>query len=204
MLEDKIRSFQGRKAKVLGHAEVSKYAVVLPLVAQDEEIYVVFEKRAATLKWQPGEICFPGGRMEPDDRGTRASAIRETCEELGLIPDDIEIIAPLDVMVHPGNFIIVPYLAYIKDRSKICLNYQEVERLLFVPLSFLIETEPEVHNVSVRMFMEEDFPFDLIPQGRNYPLRTGSYMQYFYFWEGEVIWGMTSRILQHFLDLLTS
>ncbi len=201
---DKIRSFKGRKAKVLGHAEVSKYAVLVPLIAEDEDYYVVFEKRAATLKWQPGEICFPGGRMEPDDRGTKASAIRETCEELGLDPEDIEVIAPLDVMVHPGNFIIVPYLAFINDRSKINPNHQEVERLLYVPLSFLMNTEPQQHNVSVRMFMEEDFPFELIPHGKNYPMRTGSYMQYFYFWEGEVIWGMTSRILQHFLDLLKS
>lgn len=202
MLEDKIRSLQGRRAKLLGHAKLSKYAVIVPLIVKSGGIYVVFEKRAATLNWQPGEICFPGGRMEADDKSPRAGAIRETCEELGLEPSDIEVIAPLDVMVHPSNFIIVPYLAFIKDHQQIRLNTQEVERLLFVPLSHLMNTEPQMHNVSVRLFMEEDFPFELIPHGKNYPLRTGSYMQYFYFWEGEIIWGMTSRILQHFIDLL--
>ncbi|HCF50433.1 MAG TPA: coenzyme A pyrophosphatase [Syntrophomonas sp.] len=204
MLEDKIRSVQGRRPKVLGHAETLKSAVIVPLITENDEIYVVFEKRAATLKWQPGEICFPGGRTEPCDKGTRASAVRETCEELGLSPDDIEIIAPLDIMVHPANCMIFPYLAFINARHQIRLNYQEVERLLFVPLSYLLEAKPQIHNVSVRMFMEEDFPFELIPQGKNYPLRIGNYWQYFYFWEGEVIWGMTSRILQHFIDLLKS
>jgi len=202
MLENKIRSLQGRQPKVLGHAETLKSAVVVPLIVEDDEIYVVFEKRAASLHWQPGEICFPGGRAEPGDKGLRASAIRETCEELGLTPADIEIIAPLDIMVHPASCIIVPFLAFLKDRNKIQPNYQEVDRLLFVPLSYLLNAEPQVHNVKVRMFFEEDFPFDLIPHGRNYPLRTGSYWQYFYFWDGEVIWGMTSKILKHFIDLL--
>ena len=133
MLENRIRSLQGRRPKVLGHAETLKSAVIVPLIVEDDEIYVVFEKRAASLNWQPGEICFPGGRAEPGDKGLQASAIRETCEELGLSPADIEIIAPLDIMVHPASSIIVPYLAFIKDRSKIKPNCEEVDRLLFVP-----------------------------------------------------------------------
>lgn len=202
MLEEKIRSFRGRRAKVLGHEQTSKSAVLVPLIQENREIYVVFEKRAATLNRQPGEICFPGGVPEPGDKSAKAIAIRETCEELGLTPDDIEIVAPLDVMVHPFSSIIVPFLAFIKDRNKIRLNLDEVERLLFVPLSYLLEAEPLIHNISMRPFMEDDFPFELIPNGRNYPFRTGDYVQYFYMWEGEVIWGLTSRILQHFIELL--
>lgn len=204
MLERKIRSFKDRRAKVLGHEQTSKSAVIVPLIRENQEIYVVFEKRAATLNRQPGEICFPGGVPEPEDKGSKAIAIRETCEELGIVPEDIDIVAPLDVMVHPFSSIIVPFLAFIRDRRRINLNLNEVERLLFVPLSYLLNAKPLIHNISMQPIMEDDFPFELIPNGRDYPFNCGNYVQYFYIWEGEVIWGLTSRILQHFIELLKS
>ncbi len=202
MLEEKILSFRGRRAKVLGHEHTPKSAVIVPLIREKQELYVVLEKRAATLNRQPGEICFPGGLPEPEDRSTQAIAIRETCEELGLTPEDIEMIAPLDVMVHPFSSIIVPFLAFIKDHKQIHLNPSEVERLLFVPLSYLLKTKPLVHNITMQPVLGEDFPFELIPYGRDYPFGSANYIQYFYKWEEEVIWGLTSRILHHFIELL--
>lgn len=202
MLEEKISSFKGRRAKVLGHEKTPKSAVIVPLIREKHGIYVVFEKRAATLNRQPGEICFPGGVPEPGERSAQAIAMRETCEELGLTPEDIEMVASLDIMVHPFSSIIVPFLAYIKDRRRINVNRNEVERLLYVPLSYLLDTKPLVHNISMQPVMADDFPFDLIPNGRNYPFGSADYVQYFYIWEGEVIWGLTSRILQHFIELL--
>jgi 8-oxo-dGTP pyrophosphatase MutT (NUDIX family) len=65
--EDIIRSFSGRKAKILGHENTIKSAVLLPLFFDSGECYVLFEKRARTMKRQPGEICFPGGTREPSD-----------------------------------------------------------------------------------------------------------------------------------------
>lgn len=202
MLEKKIRSFQGRRSRVLGHEDTFKSAVLVPLIHKSDDIYILFEKRSANLNRQPGEICFPGGELEPGDKGARATAIRETCEELGLLPEDIEIIAALDVMVHPFSSIIVPYLAFIRETSLLKPNPAEVDRLLYVPLDYLLSTEPQVHDITMQAVMKDDFPFDLIPYGRNYPFRGGVYRQYFYMWEGEVIWGLTSRILQHFVELL--
>lgn len=202
MLEDKIYSFKGRQAKVLGHQHTFKSAVLLPLVREGSEYLVVFEKRAQNLNRQPGEICFPGGEIEPFDKGAKNSAIRETCEELGLEPPAIEVVAPLDVMVSPFNTIIIPYLAFIRSPQQIKMNTAEVEKLLYVPLQFFMEQEPRQYHIRLEPVMENDFPFDLIPYGKNYPFREGTYPQVFYQWEGEVIWGLTARIMHHFVELL--
>ncbi len=195
---------RGRKPNILEHERASKSAVLLPLVEFNDETCVLFEKRSLLLKQQPGEICFPGGGIESSDRGTAIAAVRETCEELGLVTEDIELIAPLDIMVTPFNAIIYSYVGYIKDLSKIKPNCDEVEEVFYVPVNFLLKNKPIFKRLSLKMDVPEDFPFELIPHGKNYPFRQAAYPQHFYIWKDRVIWGMTARILNHFLQLLNS
>lgn len=202
MFQSKIEKIRGRKAKILGHEECYKTAVLIPLVDTDEGLSVVFEKRASTLRAQPGEICFPGGSIDSDDENPFAAAIRETCEELGISEDNLDYISPLDIMVSPFNIIVYPYLAYIKDISKIKPNPQEVDKILIVPLQHLIENAPLVKNLTLNISLPDDYPYELIPNGKKYPFRAGNFSQHFYFWQDEVIWGLTARILQNFLTLL--
>ncbi len=204
MLGDKISSFAGRNAKILGHENTFKSAVLLPLMVADEKYFVLFEKRAFSMNRQPGEICFPGGAKEPTDDYSQYTAIRESSEELGIPTDCFEVIAPLDIMVSSFNSIIIPYLAQIKiqDPSMLRINKDEVENVLLIPLDFFLENDPEVHYIKTSAQVPDDFPFHLIPNGRNYPFRTGCIPQYFYIWEGETIWGLTASILHHFIDLL--
>ncbi len=154
------------------------------------------------LRHQPGEICFPGGGIETSDRGTGIAALRETCEELGLEMEDVELIAPLDILVTPFNTIIYPYLGYIKNPINIKPNYDEVEEVFYVPLKHLLNNKPIFKRLSFRMDLPEDLPFELIPHGRDYPFRSVNYALHFYIWKDRVIWGMTARILNHFLNLL--
>lgn len=202
MPDVRIEGLRGRKADILEHERSSKSAILLPLVDYQGEICVLFEKRSAQLKQQPGEICFPGGGVEESDQGTAVAAVRETCEELGIEADDIDLIAPLDIMVTPFNTIIYPYVAYIKDYARIMPNCDEVEEVFCVPLSFLSKNKPIIKKMSLKMDAPEDYPFELIPYGKNYPFRQASYPQHFYLWKDRVIWGLTARILNHFLNLI--
>ena len=68
---------------------ITKYAVLLPLVKKEDGIHILFEERALTLNRQPGDICFPGGKVDFEDVNEEYTAIRETIEELGLKRDDI-------------------------------------------------------------------------------------------------------------------
>ncbi|KUG05065.1 putative nudix hydrolase yeab [hydrocarbon metagenome] len=204
MLGDKINSFRGRSAKILGHENTFKSAVLLPLIIVENKYFVLFEKRAFSMNRQPGEICFPGGAKEPTDDYSEYTAIRESSEELGVPLNCFEVIAPLDIMVSSFNSIVIPYLAHIKiqDPSTLRINKDEVENILLIPLDFFLENDPEVHIIKTSAQVPDDFPYHLIPHGRNYPFRTGCIPQYFYIWEGETIWGLTASILHHFIDLL--
>lgn len=202
LLEEKIRDLHRRQAKILDHRKHFKTAVILPLIKQDDDFLVLFEKRSMTLSNQPGEICFPGGRCEPEDRGAKNTAIRETCEELGLTPDDLEVLADLDIMVSPFGILIIPFLAIIKHPESIHANPDEVEKVFCVPLRYLMENEPLRHQMGLSVSFPDDFPLELIPQGKNYPFRQGVLPQYFYIWESEVIWGLTARILHHFIEMI--
>ncbi|NLG33712.1 MAG: CoA pyrophosphatase [Syntrophomonadaceae bacterium] len=201
-MDKKINSLKGRRADILSSSYTVKSAVLLPLVNIDSGSSVLFEKRSANIKRQPGEICFPGGKIDPTDKNPAQAAIRETCEELSLSPQDIELIAPLDIMVSPFNTIVFPFLGRILKPEKIVPNPQEVEKVFFVPLDFFIQNEPILKYLSLRVVSSPDYPFELIPNGKNYPFREAKHPGYFYTWNNETIWGMTARILYNFITLI--
>ena len=77
---------------------VGEYAILVPLAQWEGKLCLLFETRAETLVGhQPGEVCFPGGRRERGERPVE-TALRETWEEIGIPPEEIEILAPLDVI----------------------------------------------------------------------------------------------------------
>ena len=175
-------------------------AVLLPLVSTPDGISVLFEVRAAKLGWQPGDVCFPGGRAECSDDSFAATALRETCEELGLDAEDVQLIGGLNYLVTHMGPIIHPYVGCIKDINKINFNKDEVDEIFTVPLAFLINNPPRVAHMELANKAGDDFPFDLLPrQPREWRKRKG-YSVYFYEYGGHVIWGLTARILHGFLN----
>lgn len=202
MLRSKLELLRGRQSNILGHKEYLKYAILIPVVEYDGEFCVIFEKRAGHLNLQPGEICFPGGAIETGDETKAAAAIRETCEELNLEGDQIEVIAELDVFVSPFSIIVYPYLGYIKDHRKISVNQNEVEYIFYVPVKDILVSEPLKTQITLKMILPEDFPYELIPNGEDYTYRDGHLPQNFYFLNDEIVWGLTAGILHHFIDLL--
>lgn len=201
MLPEAIEALRGRKRNIMGHKEANVSAVLLPLVETAGELAVLFEKRSLHLFSQPGEICFPGGRIESEE-DPQMAAVRETCEELGLDNSDFEVIAPLDLLITPFSAIVYPYVGYIKDKHRITLNPDEVETVFCVPLEYLLHNKPIQKNLSVKMNFSDDYPYELIPHGREYPFRQPSYPQHFYIWKEYVIWGLTALILNHFIGLV--
>ncbi|WP_035101593.1 NUDIX hydrolase [Aneurinibacillus terranovensis] len=191
-----------RPFNLFGFAPLMRAAVMIPLVEINGKVHVLFEIRAQTLKRQPGEICFPGGKIEPEDRSEEEAAIRETCEELGLTRDDIEIIENLGVLIPPYSSSIYCYVGRIKDHTKMIFNKDEVEDIFFVPLDFFLKQEPQVHYIRLGMNPEEDFPFDLIPDGKDYKWRTVRLPEFFYEYEERIIWGLTARIIVEFVSLV--
>jgi coenzyme A diphosphatase NUDT7 len=187
---------------ILGSDRFSKYAVMLPLIQKDDGIHVLFEVRSLELRRQPGEICFPGGRIDPQDLDEKAAAIRETMEELGIEREGITGVFPLDFMISAFGMMIYPFVGFLNSPESIRPNLAEVGEIFTVPLTYFLKTDPEIYHINFKVEPEENFPFDLVIGGENYNWRTRALDEYFYTYEEKAIWGLTAKILSHFIDIL--
>jgi peroxisomal coenzyme A diphosphatase NUDT7 len=190
-----------RTPSILGHDQFMKFAVLLPLVEVDNEVHILFEVRSLTLRRQPGEVCFPGGRIEKGEDPKKA-AVRETSEELGIQESEITDVYPLDFMVSAFGTIIYPFAGKIKDFEMISPNVAEVGEVFTVPLSFFKKNQPDSYKINFQVEPEDGFPFDLIIGGENYNWQTRTMDEYFYRHNGKVIWGLTAKVLTHFIELI--
>ncbi len=190
-----------------GEASYKYYSVLIPFVTIDEEPHLLYEVRSENLRSQPGEVCFPGGRIETDEN-PKSTAIRETCEELGIRPDQIEVYDEIESIITPFNVVIylfvgeVKFDAHIDSVDKLNFNLDEVQRIFTVPLSHFLDKDPDAYFVESEFNFPEDFPFHKIPRGRSYNWRNGSYPIYFYDYKDEVIWGMTARMTKNLVDTI--
>jgi peroxisomal coenzyme A diphosphatase NUDT7 len=199
-----LQLFKERTPKVLGSETFSEYAILLPLIEVNGQTHVLFEVRSLNMRRQPGEICFPGGRIDRSDSDEKAAAIRETSEELGIHTDTISDVYPLDYIVSPFGTIIYPYVGKINVSIKqLKPNQAEVDEIFTTPLTYLQEREPDLYNIKFKMEPEESFPFKQIPGGENYNWQARNMKEHFYYYEDKVIWGLTARVLHHFVKLLS-
>ena len=153
------------------------------------------------MEWQPGEICFPGGKIEKTDASPAAAALRETQEELGLCPEDLELYGELDYFVSPLGLIIHPVIGKILHPEKIVPCPGEVAEVFTVPLTWFAKTEPQRGKIEVATRPGQEFPFELVPPSykKDWRNRPGYEVQ-FYPYDQWVIWGLTARILEGFLE----
>ena len=188
-----------RIPEVVGRSNARHSAVLIPLIEKNGGLEVLFEVRAASLHRQPGEVCFPGGACETDESHEQ-TAIRETSEELLISESQIQILAPLDYLETPGGITVWTFLGMINDYGG-TFSKDEVDHMFSVPLDWFLENEPERYLCTVHTVPNEDFPFHLVPGGREYHWKKGRYDVYFYQYEDEIIWGMTAKLLQAFVKL---
>lgn len=197
-----LAKLEGRAPSIMGQQRYKQSAVLLPLLNIQDETHVLFEVRSMQMRSQPGDICLPGGRIDKTDKSPKETAIRETMEELGISACNIEAVTPLDYIVNDSGRIIYPFVGKLLNHEHIKLNEAEVSEVFTVPLSYFLETEPEVYKVHFQVNPEKDFPFDLIVGGKDYKWNTGHIDELFYQYNGKVIWGLTAKILTHFVHLL--
>lgn len=172
-----------------------KFSVLVPLIEINNEFNLIFEVRSMSIKRQPGEISFPGGRIEDGESPLEAS-VRETCEETDINKENIEIISELDYASSKNGSFVYSFLGYVKNTeySSIGFSKEEVSELFYVPLSFFLENEPEKYYINYYPETEDDFPLHMISEGANYNWGSFRYPVYFYKYNNYIIWGLTAKI----------
>ena len=186
MIEDLKHKFENYKPYINGYKNMKRASVLIPIVKKDNMHYILFQVRSKNLKSQPNEISFPGGKIENNESPLDA-VIRETCEELGTNVKNVNIISPIDLLITPGNMIIHPFV---------------VDHIFLIPLSYLLKHKPSLYNNEVKVIPNDNFPYDIIPNKKDYKFATSNYRVLFYKYENYVIWGITAKILENFLEFL--
>ena len=204
MFLDKLQNQLNKSQPLfIGEDTAFRSAVLIPLVQVDDEWHILFEVRSFTMRRQPGDISFPGGRIDASDSTPLAAALRETHEELGIDPKTVSHIRALSPYIASPTFVVYPFVAVI-DYDQIIQSYNtdEVEEVFTVPVKWLMNYEPYMHLVSVEPAPSTNFPFEKIANGAEYQWRTHSIEEWFYDYEQYTIWGLTARILKHFIEVI--
>lgn len=199
---------------IINDGEAKESAVLLPIVEMEDKLYILFEKRSALVS-QPGEICFPGGRVDQDDESYEACAVRETIEELGFDKDDITVLGKMGVLVSHHRSAIHCYVGFLHWRDVYHKRYNpdEVEEIMLVDIDQLNTCEPDTYQVKVKaVAYEEDndgnrrelFPAKALGMPKMYEDEWDmGYRSIVSYDLGNIkIWGLTGYILRHFLKLI--
>lgn len=154
-------------------------AVLLPLVDGER---LVFTRRSEHLPRHPGEISFPGGLQHPEDEDLAATALRETEEELGLAPEDVELVGALEpVHTFVSAILVVPFVGLLRGEPDFRPNEGEIAEVLRYGLEELDAAESTV-----------EWPRDgHVYRGFAYPMA-----------DGNTVWGVTAKILHELIELL--
>ncbi len=183
-MKEKIRQVlsQHEKRQIID-LNATPSAVLIPIFEKNGEDHILFTKRTETVEHHKGQISFPGGKRNIEDETLLQTALRESLEEVGIRPKDVDVLGGLDdEKTHVSNYIISPYVGFIPYPYQFKISPDEVEKLLEIPISALIS--------------RANFREEIQTSGKK------RYRAYFYTYGDDVIWGATSRILKRFFNLV--
>ena len=158
-------------------------AVLIGLVARAGGPTVLLTKRTDHLKDHAGQICFPGGRIEPEDASVEAAALREAEEEIGLHPTKVDVIRRLSPYDTTTGFRIHPVVGWIEPPFETKLDDFEVAEVFELPLAFILD--PKNHQRQSHMRGDQRRSYYVLP------------------YEGRFIWGATAGMLVNFSRMLS-
>lgn len=186
-LPELIRETLSSRTPKLIHDAPSHYrhaGVLIPLLAENGMHRVLFTKRTDIVEHHKGQISFPGGAADAEDKSIEETVIREAYEEIGLPEEDVEILGRVDdTLTLESSFVVHPFVGLIHSRNNFVISKKEVERIIKVPWNSLISSNMDERTCSVEragvVYQTPAFEYD-----------------------GDVIWGATANMMQNFIDIL--
>jgi len=155
-------------------------AVLIPVVDHGGQASVILTRRTEALRSHSGQVAFPGGRIDATDLSPEFAALRETDEEIGIRPDQIEVIGRMPDYMAGSGFRIAPIVGVVQPGFVLDVNADEVDAVFEVPLGFLMD--PQNHTQDSREWNGLQWKYFDMPYG------------------GQRIWGVTAGIIRAFYE----
>ncbi|PSF14399.1 coenzyme A pyrophosphatase [Marinobacter fuscus] len=154
--------------------------ILVPVTDDERDPEMIFTLRSANLSTHRGQVAYPGGKRDPEDSSLMATALRETHEEIGLPPDQVQIISPLSQVMSRYGILVTPYVGVVPRDHQARPNPDEIESVFRVPMSFFMDDQRE--RTDTISFL-------------NHTLYVPCYR-----WERYQIWGLSAIVLVDFLN----
>ena len=167
----------------MGHRTPIPAAVLVPIVTRPDGLTVLLTQRTDALASHPGQVAFPGGKLDPADAGPLAAALREAEEEIGLARRFVEPLGYLDLYTTGTGFAVTPAVALVSEGFTLTINAGEVAAAFEVPLAFLMD--PANHQRQSGEWRGKLRHFYAMP------------------YDGHVIWGATAGMIRNLYEKLS-
>ncbi|MFT6430657.1 MAG: 8-oxo-dGTP pyrophosphatase MutT (NUDIX family) [Halopseudomonas sp.] len=179
---DKMRLRVGEhRPREIEAAGLPEAGVLIPVTCVQDRPEIILTVRSQRLSTHSGEVAFPGGRRDPGDVDLQYTALRETHEEIGLLPELVDVLGPLGSLVSRYGIKVTPFVGIVPDVFDLVPNSGEIETVFRVPVSFFLEDRREMtHRIDY--------------EGRSWYVPS-------YRYEGHKIWGLTALMLVEFVNL---
>ena len=157
--------------------------VLVPLQYHDGGWHVIVNVRSNEVSQHKGEIAFPGGKLEPGDADMTACALRETWEEMGIRPEDVDVLGPLDARVTRTNFLVWPTVGVVPYPYAFRPDAREVAKIVELPLDRLLDGTAVRHEARLN---SDGTMIQRVSYGH----------------DGHLVFGATAWILTDLLDVI--
>ena len=175
-ITDKIINYSGRPP-----VEELRKAAVLIAITDSKDPELIYTLRSNKVGSHGGEVSFPGGMYEKEDKDLKNTALRESEEETGLDKTKVNILGPIDTVVSRFNVSVTPYVGIVPSNIELNDNSDEIEAYFRVPLSFLLKDKrhrnDEINRNGDKFFMPA------------------------YEYDSYIIWGLTAMMTVDFLNI---
>ncbi len=159
--------------------DLTRAAVLIPILARDGEPHFILTKRTMNVATHKGQISFPGGMREPDDKNATENALREAQEEINLHPDMVTVVGLFGDLITISGFSVTPVVGFVASDASLRPNPMEVAEIITAPVADF--TNPSQHEFVTEKNDE------------------GSRLYHSYRIGDHLIWGMTAGIIHHLL-----
>lgn len=157
--------------------------VLIPLHFHDDDWHIILNVRSQHVSQHQGEIAFPGGKLEPNDADMTACALRESWEEMGIKPEDVDVLGPMDATLTRTGFLVWPTVGVVPHPYDFKPDPREVAEVLEIPLGVMLDGTAVLHEARLN--------------GDGTLRRRRAYGH-----EGNLVFGATAWILGDLIDLI--